>query len=157
MTDIIQWNVRGLRANFEELILSCNKYNPQIVAVQECQLRKDKIINLTGFSGITKSSPGNNATGCVTLYINKSVLFSEIKLDTDLQAVAVRVSAKKFLTVCNIYLPPSLDVNFSDLEHLIQQLPALFVLVGDLNAHSPLWGDVRQDSRGQMVEKLLND
>ena len=52
--------------------------------MQECQLRKDKIINLTGFSGITKSSPGDNATGGVTLYMNKSVLFSEIKLDTDL-------------------------------------------------------------------------
>ena len=95
MTDIIQWNVRTLRANVEELRLLCNQYNPQIVAVQECQLRKDKIINLTGFSGITKSSPGDNATGGVTLYIHKSVLFSEIKLDTDLQAVAVRVSAKK--------------------------------------------------------------
>ena len=67
------------------------------------------------------------------------------------------MSAKKTLTVCNIYLPPSLDVNFSDLEHLIQQLPAPFVLVGDLNAHSPLWGDVRQDSRGQMIEESLND
>ena len=155
MADIIQWNVRGLRANFEELRLLCNQYNPQIVAVQECQLRKNNIINLPGFSCITKSSPGDNATGGVTLYINKSVLFSEIKLNTD--TVAVRVSAKKTLTVCNIYLPPSLEVNFSDLEHLIEQLPAPFVLVGDLNAHSPLWGDVRQDSRGQMVEKLLND
>ena len=153
MADIIRWNVRGLRANFEELRLLCNQYNPQVVALQECQLQKDKIINLTGFSGITKSSPGDNATGGVTLYINKSVLFSEIKLDTDLQAVAVRVSAKKTLTVCNVHHPPSLDVNFSDLEQLIEQLPASFVLVGDFNAHSPLWGGVRQDSRGQMVEK----
>ncbi|WP_419636377.1 hypothetical protein, partial [Thiolapillus sp.] len=63
MTDIIQWNVRGLRANFEELRLLCNQYNPQVVAVQECQLRKDKIINLTDFSGISKSSSGDNATG----------------------------------------------------------------------------------------------
>ena len=69
MTNIIQWNVRGLWANFEELRLLCNQYNPQIVAVQECQLRKDKIINLTGFSGLTKSSPGDNATGGVTLYV----------------------------------------------------------------------------------------
>ena len=67
------------------------------------------------------------------------------------------MSAKKFLTVCNIYLPPSLDVNFSDLKHLFEQLPAPFVLIGDFNAHSPLWGDVRRDSRGQMIEKLLND
>ena len=96
MTDIIQWNVRDLRAIFEELRLLCNQYNPQIVALQERQLRKDKIINLTGFSGITKSSPGDNATGGITLYINKSVLFSEIKLDTDLQAVAVSVSQEDF-------------------------------------------------------------
>ena len=153
MTNIIQCNVRGLRANFEELRLLCNQYNPQIVAVQECQLRKDKIINLTGFSGLTKSSPGDNATGGATLSDNTSVLFREITLDTDLQAVAVRVSAKKTLTVCNVYLPPSLDINFSDLEHLIQQLPAPFVLVGDLNAHSPLWGDVRQRSNGRKIIK----
>ena len=122
--------------------------------MQECQLRKDNIINLTGFSSLTKSSPGDNTTGGVTLYIDKPFLFSEIKLDTDLQAVAVRVSAKKTLTVGNVYFSPSIEVNFSDLEHLIEQLPAPFVLVGDFTAHphSPLWGDVRQDSRGQMVE-----
>ena len=40
---------------------------------------------------------------------------------------------------------------------MIEQLPAPFILVADFNAHSPLWGDVRQDSRGQMVEKLSND
>ena len=96
MTDIIQWNVRGLRANFEELRLLCYQYNPQIVALQERQLRKDKITNLTGFSGLTKSSPVDNATGGITSYINKSVLFSEIKLDTDLQAVAVSVSQEDF-------------------------------------------------------------
>ena len=132
MADTIHWNVRGLRANFEELRLLCNQYNPQVVALQECQLQKDKIINLTGFSGITKSSPGDNATGGVTLYINKSALFSEIEHDTDLRAVAVRVSARKTLIVCNVYLPPSLDVNFSYLEHLNEQLPAPFVLIGDV-------------------------
>ena len=58
--------------------------------MQESRLQKDKIINLTGFSGITKRSPGDSATGGVTLYMNKSILFSEIELDTDLQAVAVK-------------------------------------------------------------------
>ena len=89
------------------------------------------------------------------MYINKSFSLSEIKLDIDLQAIAVRVSDKKFLTVCNVYLPPSLDVHFSDLEHLVQQLPAPFVLIGDFNAHSPPWSAVRQDSGGQMVEKNI--
>ena len=35
--------------------------------MQESQLRKYKIINLIGFFGITKGSPGDNATGGVTL------------------------------------------------------------------------------------------
>ena len=55
------------------------------------------------------------------------------------------------------YIPPSVDVSLSDLEQLIQQLPAPFILVGDSNAHSLLWCGVRQDSRGQMVEKVLDD
>ena len=79
------------------------------------------------FVFITKNSPRGNATGNVTCSINESFLFSEIKLDTDLQAV--RVSAKKTLTVCNVYLQPSLEVNFSDLEHLVLQLPAPSVLI----------------------------
>ena len=126
--------------------------------MQECQVQKDKFINLAVFFWYNKKFTWRHATGGVTLYVNKFVLFSEIELDTDLQAVAVRVPAKKTLTVCYVYRPPSLDVNFSDLEHLIEQLPAPFVLVGDFTAHphTPLWGDVRQDSRGQMVEKLLN-
>ena len=31
------------------------------------------------------------------------------------------------------------------------------VLIGDFSAYSPLWGDVRQDSRSEIVEQLLND
>ena len=70
MADIIQWNIRGLWANYEELRFVCNQYNPRIVAVQERQVGKDKIIDLNGFSGLTKRSHGENATGGVTLYID---------------------------------------------------------------------------------------
>ena len=91
--------------------------------------------------------------GGIALLIDNSYLFSEVHLNTPLQAVAASVTLSKAVTVCNIYIPPSVDIRLSDLEQLIQQLPAPFVLVGDFNAHSPLWGDVRQDSRGQMVEK----
>jgi len=53
--------------------------------------------------------------------------------------------SSKAVNVCNIYIPPSVELSLSDLEQLIQHLPAPFVLVGDFNAHSP-----------QMVEKLLD-
>ena len=59
----------------------------------------------------------------------KYCLFSEIELDTDMQVVVVTVSAKKTLTVCYVYLPPSQDVNLSNMEHLVLQLPTPFVLI----------------------------
>lgn len=37
------------------------------------------------------------------------------------------------------------------------QLPADFGLLGYFSGHSPLWGDVRHDSRGQTLEQTLND
>ena len=91
------------------------------------------------------------------MLIDNSYLFSEVQLNTPLQAVAARVTLSKAITICNIYILPSVDVSLPDLEWLIQQLPAPFVPVGDFNAHSPLWDDVRQDSRGQTEETLSDD
>ena len=82
---IIQWHLRGLRANFEELQLLCKQHNPKIVPVRECQLRENKVISFC--FGITKSSPHDISTGGVSINVTKSCLFSEIKLDTDLQAM----------------------------------------------------------------------
>ena len=83
MADIIQWNIHGIRSNIEKLQLLCKQYKPLVVAVQEWQLWKNKVINLNGFVGITKSSVDDNSTGDVSIYVNKFCLFSEIKLDAD--------------------------------------------------------------------------
>ena len=112
LADIIQWNIRGIRSNTQELQLLCKQYKPQVVAVQDCQLRENKVIHSNGSVAMTKSSPYDNSTGGVSIYIKKSYLFSEIKLDTDLQAVAVSVSQE----------------NFDCLQCLVLQLPAPFVL-----------------------------
>ena len=135
----------------------CERYKPQIAAVQECQLRGHKVINLNGFFGITKSAIEDNSTGRVSIYI-KTNLVCLVKLNQRLICrLSLSVSAKKTLTVCNVYLPPSQDVNLSDLEHLVPQLPAPFVLTGDFNVHSPLWDDIRHVSRSQMLEKSYHN
>ena len=74
------------------------------------------------------------------LLISQNILSSHIDLDTDLQAVAVRISFGKTVTVCNIYLPPSVPVRGADLYHLFEELPHPFIVLGDFNGHNPLWG-----------------
>ena len=48
---------------------------------------------------------------------------TQIKLQTGLQAIAIRATLGKTITVCSIYLPPTMVFNSTDLENLIAQLP----------------------------------
>ena len=159
MACFLQWNIRGLQANYEELRLLTARYSPKVIALQETKLIKDKKIQLKGYEDFYKYSPSGDPVWGVCLYVNKSCLHSPIDLDTPLQALATRVSGETTLTVCNLYLPPSKPVSRHLLENLIDQLPRPFLLVGDFNAHSPLWGDTRlEDSnRGHIIEDFCGD
>lgn len=56
-----------------------------------------------------------------------------------------------------MYLPPSLKLTRRDILNLIQQLPKPFLLIGDFNAHNPIWGSNFCDRKGKILESLLND
>ena len=81
----------------------------------------------------------------------------EENLNTPLQAVAARVTLNKVVTFCSIYLPPSDHVANTDLINLTEQLPSPFVLLGDFNCHSPVWGNESYNSRRQMLEDLFSE
>ncbi|GFT31269.1 RNA-directed DNA polymerase from mobile element jockey [Trichonephila clavipes] len=80
-----------------------------------------------------------------------------VTLHTSLQAVAVRIHVHSLVTVCCVYLPPNDVVPQVDLNHLVSQLPAPFILLGDFNGHSPLWGHDVTNSRGRQIEQLISD
>ncbi|GFV93013.1 uncharacterized protein TNCV_3427251 [Trichonephila clavipes] len=80
-----------------------------------------------------------------------------VTLHTSLQAVAVRIHIHSLVTVCCVYLPPNDVVPQVDLNHLVSQLPAPFILLGDFNGHSPLWGHDVTNSRGRQIEQLISD
>ncbi|MBJ5542630.1 hypothetical protein JGG58_23590, partial [Salmonella enterica subsp. enterica serovar London] len=80
----------------------------------------------------------------------------QLSLTTSLQAVAVHLSLNVLLTICCVYLPPGIDVSLIELEGLVNQLPSPLLLLGDFNAHHPLWGDGFLDTMGRHVEALLS-
>ena len=154
---ILQWNVRGFQANREELLLLTRLYQPCVLALQETLQSDCSKMSLSGYSVLHKSSGRDSTSGGVALLINENVLCSSIDLHTDLQAVAARISFGKTVTVCNIYLPPSVPVRGADLYHLFEQLPRPFIVVGDFNGHNPLWGSDHCESRGRLFEEVFND
>ena len=106
--------------------------------------------------------PDGSSHGGTAVLVHTSVEHSAVPLVTGLQATAVSVVLGKRFTVCSLYLPPGLEADrgpFTALElwDLIRQLPPPFVLLGDFNAHNPLWGGSRVDRWGSIIGDVLDD
>ena len=78
-------------------------------------------------------------------------------LETTLQAFAVNISLNKTITVCSVYLPPSSPIDMKKLDHLINQLPKPFILMGDFNSHHTLWGCTDINDKGRTIEGFINE
>ncbi|KFM76752.1 RNA-directed DNA polymerase from mobile element jockey, partial [Stegodyphus mimosarum] len=59
--------------------------------------------------------------------------------------------------VVSLYLPPNEHIDQQHLNELVEQLPEPFILIGDFNGHSPLWGNKDTNSRGRQIEQLIED
>nr|CAH7715973.1 unnamed protein product [Callosobruchus chinensis] len=70
------------------------------------------------------------------------------------EAVAVSIESPIKITICSLYLPDG-NWHIGQLNDLISNLPRPYVLLGDFNAHSPLWGSTRRDMRGRTIESLI--
>ena len=154
---IIQWNCRGLKPNFNELLILIMSLCPAVVCLQETFLKSDDNINMRDFTlyNFIKTT-GERASGGASIIINNKIPQSEIHLNTTLQAVAISATLHRTITICSIYLPPNEPINNNEIENLIQQLPKPFILMGDFNSHNIIWGSKDTNQKGKQVEDLIN-
>jgi len=155
---ILQWNCRGLKANLPELDLLLQTFSPAAICLQETLQSENKPINLRKYSHFYKNSLKSDGRpgGGVSIFIKRNIPHSQILLNTPLQATAVKISLHRAVTLCSIYLPPSTGIDIADLDAIVSQLPPPILLLGDFNAHSPLWGCNALDNRGKICEDLIN-
>lgn len=126
MVRIIQWNCRGLLCNIDDIHELLEKSQPSIVCLQETYLspvhnnpfrkynlhRKDRTNSLVSAGGVAIVTP-------------QSIPTNELKLQTTLEAVAIRTHIGIALTICSLYIPPTAPVTQNDLSRLIDELPEL--------------------------------
>ena len=139
---IIQWNCRGLRSNYEELkSLVCDN-NHSVVCLHETFLKDQNHITFKGYDIYNKTllSHDNKPIGGVSLIIKRGIPHQTLNITTSLQVVACTLSLHKIFTIASIYIPPKYKLSNNDLNNIISQLPSPFLLCGDFNAHSEIWG-----------------
>jgi len=105
---ILQWNIRGLQANREELDLLYFNLDPTVICLQETFLKENKTKNFKYYSSYHRYASEVNSIvhGGSSVNVKPTTPHRQIKLQTGLQAIAIRATLGKTITVCSIYLPP---------------------------------------------------
>ena len=136
-----------------ELHRLLHQYCPMCLCLQHV----GPVVDSVGDYHVAVESPISPSHLRVAILLHRSVTFKSINLsNTPFQTVAIRIcfSDRKPLTLCSFYNQPSCLYDLSCLNNLISCLPEPFLL-GDFNAHSPLWGSLTSDTPGRPVEHLL--
>ena len=75
-----------------------------------------------------------------------------------MQAVAVCITINdKTYTVASVYVPPSERLNELAFDRMINSFSSRYLILGDFNGHSHLWGANQENERGNVVEKLIDN
>jgi len=102
--------------------------------IQETFLKENKNINFKHYSSYHSYASEVNGIvhGGSSVLVKPTTPHRQIKLQTGLQVIAIRATLGKTITVCSIYLPPTMVFNFTDLENIIAQLPPPSYCLGTL-------------------------
>ena len=153
---LIQWNCRGIKPRYEELLLLLTLLRPSVFFLQETYLKPEDNFTFKKFKTYNHiHSECLRASGGSSILVNSSLPQHEIKLKTDLQAVAVSGTLEKEITLCSVYIPPSFSLRSEHLNSYLQQLPSPYMLLGNFNGHNVLWGSNDNDHRGELIEDFI--
>jgi len=76
MTEFLQWTIRGLQANREELDMLLSHIQPSVISLQETFLKENKTVTFKGYSSFHSFASEINGTpqGSSAILVNSSVL-----------------------------------------------------------------------------------
>lgn len=157
MVTILQWNINGIRHHFHELKLLISNQDPTLICLQETHLRPQMRFNIRGFNchRYDDTAADQRAKGGVAIFTKENLHAVPVTIQSELQVVAVQVTARVKFTLCNIYLPTP-DWTSAQINNILAQLPRPFLIVGDFNSHNPLWGSEKTDASGRRVEEIID-
>ena len=70
-------------------------------------------------------------------------------------AVCITIDNKTY-TVASVYVPPSGTLNELAFDRMIKSFSSRYLVLGDFNGHSQLWGGNQENERGKIVERLID-
>ena len=146
-----------MKANKNELLQLITDLNPAVICLQETFLKHNNKINIGEYQQFNYiKDTGLRASGGTSILVRNDIPQSQIHLKTDLQTIAVKATLHWPINICSVYIPPNEEINENKLQEIIK-LPAPFIILGDFNCHSTLWGCKNTNQKGKNLETFINN
>lgn len=156
-------NIRGIRANKEELLQLIKEQNVTVASINETFLNSNTKLQIPGFNILRRERPTGNRGG-VALLIKEDVEFSEITFtltDQELnhnEYVATRLFLNNNTTLltASIYCPPGTTPSpqlITKLTHNHNQV----ILMGDFNAKHTDFNCKSTNQSGRVLSDIINN
>ena len=134
------------------------EYEPICICLQHV----NTLVQTIGKYSLAASSISEEGTLGTAIYVHHKITFDKILLnDNYLQNSVLKlyISGTISITLCNIYNQPNQHYNLNQLSNFLSNLQQPTLLLGDFNAHHPLW-DINKENAdvyGEQIENLLLD
>lgn len=155
---ITQLNCNSLSNKVSELKIYIYSTKPDIMCLCETHLKRDGP-KIQGYDSLWLPRVVGEKGGLAIIIrqdIKHRVLDLQQYQGGNMEYQAIEISSGiGIINIMNIYNPHK-DITHAEISHYIQQLEPSFILVGDFNAHSPMW-DMRgrSNSSGRSLETVL--
>ena len=154
MLNLIGWNVNGLTRRRDEIGDLIQKYQPDILLLQETFLKPNSdALTIHGYTTY-RTDRTDAPRGGVAILINEGIEHEQVHLDVGkVELTTVQIHTKRrAINVGSIYLPTK-RTRKKDLWKIKQMAPNM-ILAGDLNAKNEDWGSTKTDHLGKWIEQL---
>ena len=146
---ILQFNCNGLNGKWTQLLTWMNDNDIKLAALQETKLGKKSKLSTSSQYTLVRKDRQKDKGGGLAFLVHKTIMFQTLPdppADPHLEYQAIQVNKLKII---NMYIPPSSSCSPGYSPSLTPYLNDDDLLIlGDMNAHDPLWFSPISDTRG---------
>ena len=158
---LLQWNTGSLVSHWGEFKNYILNKNPLVAAIQETRFLDSDDVNynfkIRNYSLYASNINLTPRRGGSALYISNKLLHHEIKLQTPLNVVGVKIKIAQIdLSVLSVYLSPNHPIPPNQIHDLFSQISQPCIIMGDFNAHHVTWGCATTNQRGTQLFNVIN-
>lgn len=155
---ILQWNCRGIKTHKAELEVILKEHNPYIICLNETMIPYNEIYKIKNYKCFQYNVNTNTkARGGVVTLVHQNIKAEQITIESNLQMIAIKFDYPIDFKLCNMYIPGAENIRYEEINKIVKTLGNRSIILGDLNGHGKMWGSQKTDSRGKIIEEILNE